>query len=82
MKPVYCNTFNITHDKGKNEMAFNFSHIYTEHNYSMKEGALTDVSAQVVDQVGCVMMSRSGFIALTKLCNKIARDLGVDPDEL
>ncbi|MBQ9979824.1 MAG: hypothetical protein IJP23_02020 [Oscillospiraceae bacterium] len=82
MKPVYCNTFNITHDKGKSEIALNFNHIYTEHNYTIKEGGLTDVSAQVVDEVASIQVSRAGFLSFVKLCNKIVRDLGIDPDEL
>jgi hypothetical protein len=74
MKPVFCNTFNVTHNKNKSEIALSFSHIYTEHNFSMKNGALTDVSAQVADEVASVLISREGAIALSRLLNKIVAE--------
>ena len=78
MKPVFCNSFNVTHNKSKTEMALSFSHIYNEHNYSMKNGTLTDVSAQMVDEVACVLLNREGTIALAKLLKKVMNDGGVD----
>ena len=80
MKPVYCNTFNATHNKAKNEVALSFNHVYTEHSFTMKGGALTDVSAQVCDEVSSIIVTRDGFIALTKLLNRIANDWGIDVD--
>ena len=80
MKPVFCNTFNVTHNKAKSEIARSFAHAYTEHNFSMKNGSMTDVSAQLVDEVASVLISREGAVALTKLLNKMMRDWGVDVD--
>ena len=71
MKPVFSNTFNISHNKAKTELALSFSHAYTEHNYAMKNGAITDVSAQVVDEVASILLSRDGAVALTKLLNRV-----------
>ena len=81
MKPVFSNTFNVTHNKGRNEVALSFAHIYTEHNFTVKNGALTDVSAQIADEVASVLISREGAIALTKLLNKMMDDWGVDMGE-
>ncbi len=78
MKPVFANTFNVTHNKGKAEVALSFAHVYTEHKFAMKQGALTDVSAQVVDEVSSVLLNRDGFIALAKLLNNVCSDWGVD----
>ena len=64
MKPVFANTFNVTHNKGQAEVALSF--------------ALTDVSAQVVDEVSSVLLNRDGFIALAKLLNNVCSDWGVD----
>ena len=74
MKPVFCNTFNLTHNKNKSEIALSFTHIYTEHNFTMKNGALTDVSAQIADEVASVLISREGAIALSKLLNKVVAE--------
>ncbi|MGM9521900.1 MAG: hypothetical protein ACI3VB_05420 [Oscillospiraceae bacterium] len=81
MKPVFANTFNVTHNKSKSEVALSFAHIYTEHNFNMKNGALTDVSAQVADEVASVLITREGTIALARLLNKIVSDWGVDITE-
>ena len=81
MKPVFANTFNVTHNKNKSEVALSFAHIYTEHNFNMKGGTLSDVSAQVVDEVASVLITREGTIALAKLLNKIVTDWGVDISE-
>ena len=78
MKPVFANTFNVTHNKSKSEVALSFAHIYTEHNFNMNNGALTDVSAQVADEVASVLITREGTIALTRLLNKIVSDWGVE----
>ena len=80
MKPVYCNTFNVTSNKSQSEVTLSFAHIYTEHNFSAKNGSLTDVSAQLADEVGCVLMSRDGAIALARLMNKMMKDWGIDLD--
>jgi len=74
MKPVFANTFNVTHNKSKSEVALSFAHIYTEHNFSVTNGALTDVSAQVADEVCSVLLSREGAVALAKLLGKIVSD--------
>ena len=81
MKPVFCNTFNITHNKNKSEVAISFTHVYTEHSFAMKNGALTDVSAQVGDDVASVLTTRDGVIALTKLLNRMVADWGIDLNE-
>lgn len=81
MKPVFSNTFNITHNKNKSEVALSFAHIYTEHNFSMKQGTLTDVSAQVADEVASVLITRDGVVALARLLNKVLADWGIDPTE-
>ena len=82
MKPVFCNTFNIAHNKNKSETALSFAHIYTEHNYTMKNGALTDVSGQVVDEVASVLLTREGTVALAKLLNKVVKNWGIDIDSV
>lgn len=81
MRPVYANTFNVTHNKNRTEVALSFAHIYTEHNFSVSGGALTDVSAQVAEETCSVLMNREGVIAMTKLLNKVVREWGVNPDE-
>ncbi len=78
MRPVFANTFNVTHNKGKAEVALSFAHIYTDHNFSMKQGTLTDVSAQVADEVASVLITRDGLVALTKLLNRVMDDWGID----
>ena len=78
MKPVFSNTFNVTHNKNKSEVAISFSHAYTEHSFSMKNGTLTDVSAQVCDDVASILTTREGLLALTKLLNKVVSDWGID----
>ena len=81
MKPVFCNTFNVTHNRAKSEIALSFAHAYTEHNFSMKNGSMTDVSAQLVDEVASVLLSREGTIALAKILNKMVREWGIDMDD-
>lgn len=81
MKPVFANTFNVTHNKNKAEVALSFAHIYTEHNFSMKQGTLTDVSAQVADEVASVLITKDGVVALARLLNKIVADWGIDISE-
>ncbi|MCF0121160.1 MAG: hypothetical protein HUJ65_05930 [Oscillospiraceae bacterium] len=80
MKPAFSNTFNVSHNKNKSEIALTFSHVYTEHNFSMQGGQLTDVSAQVCDDVSCILLTRDGAVALAKLMNKMVRDWGVSLD--
>jgi hypothetical protein len=74
MKPIFTNTFNITHNKNKTEIAVTFSHVYTEHTFQMKNGTLTDVSAQVCDEVASVLLTKEGTLALSNLLNRIVRD--------
>jgi hypothetical protein len=81
MKPIFANTFNVTCNKNKSETAISFAHIYTEHNFDLKNGALTDVSAQVADEVSSVLLTREGTIALAKLLNKVVSDWGIDIDQ-
>jgi hypothetical protein len=81
MKPIYANTFNISHNKNRSEVALSFSHIYTEHSFSSKNGALTDVSAQVCDEVAGVLVSKDGAVALAKLLNRMLKDWGIDVTE-
>ena len=81
MKPVFSNTFNVTHNKNKSEVALSFAHISTEHNFTMKNGSLTDVSGQVVDEVASVLISKESTVALAKLLNKVVRDWGIELEE-
>ncbi len=81
MKPVFSNTFNITHNKSHTEVALSFAHIYTDHSFSVKNGALTDVSAQMADEVASVLVTREGAVALARLLYKIVSDWGVDITE-
>ncbi len=81
MKPVFSNTFNVTHNKSKSEVALSFAHIYTDHNFTVKNGAMTDVSAQVADEVASVLITREGTIALARLLNRLMADWGIDIDE-
>ena len=78
MRPVYSNTFNVTHNK--NETTLNFAHGYTAHTFSMQNGTLTDVSAQVVDEVASILVNREGVISLARLLNRVVRDWGIDLD--
>ncbi len=78
MRPVFANTFNITHNKSKSEVALSFAHIYTEHSFSAKDGGLTDVSAQVANEVASILLTREGTIALARLLNKVVSDWGID----
>ena len=73
MKPEFCNTINLTHNKNKSEIVLNFSHLYTEHNFTSQNGALTDVSAQVVEPVASILLNREGAIALTRLMNRVVQ---------
>ncbi len=78
MKPTFANTFNVTHNKMKSEVALSFTHIYTEHTFSVRDGSLTDVSAQVADEVASILMTRDGMVALARLLYKITDDWGID----
>lgn len=82
MKPVYANTFNVTHSKTKSEVTLSFAHAYTDHNFTMQNGALTDVSAQVVEEVASVVVPREALLAITKLMNRVVEDWGLDPTQL
>jgi len=82
MKPVFSNTFNVTHSKNGSEIALSFAHIYQEHNFSMKNGSLTDVSAQVADEVASVLITKDGAVALLRLLSRLVREWGIDPDAI
>jgi hypothetical protein len=71
MKPVFANTFNVTANKNKSEIALSFHHVYTEHSFTAQNGGLTDVSAQVCDEVSSILLSHDGAVALAKLLNKV-----------
>lgn len=81
MKPVFSNTFNLTANKSKTEFALSFSHAYTEHNFTMKNGTLTDVSGQVVDEVGSILLTREGMLALSRLLNRVLPSLTEEDGE-
>ena len=81
MKPIFSNTFNVTHNKNKSEVALSFAHIYTEHNFTMKNGSLTDISGQVVDEVASVLISKESTVALAKLLDKVVKDWGIEINE-
>lgn len=81
MKPEFCNTINLTTNKKKSEIVLNFSHLYTEHNFTTKNGTLTDVSAQVVEPVASILLTRDGAIALADIMNRIVKDLENNPDK-
>lgn len=80
MKPVFSNTFNVTRTN-KSELTLSFGHVYTEHNFSFKDGALTDVSAQVADEVASLIITKDGAVALAKLLNKAMANWGIDITE-
>jgi len=80
MKPVFSNTFNITHSQNRSEFVLNFAHIYAEHKFVQEKGKFTDVSAQVADDVASILITREGAVALTKALYKIVSDWGVDFD--
>ena len=81
MKPTFANTFNVSHNKNRSEVSLSFGHIYTDHSFSVKDGVLTDVSAQVADEVASVLLTREGTIALAKLLNKVVAAWDVDLTE-
>lgn len=74
MKPVFCNTFNVAHNKNKSEISVSFAHIYTERNFALKDGALTNVSAQMVDDVANILMTRDGATALARLLTRVVSE--------
>ena len=82
MKPIFANTFNLSHNKQKTEFALSFGHAYSEHKFSMQNGALTDVSAQMVDEVSSILVSREGAVALYRLLGRVVREYtGEEPLE-
>ena len=82
MRPQFCNTFNVTRNKNGTEVSLNFSHVYTDHNFTFKDGNMTDVSAQLVEPVASVLVSREGAVALAKLLNRVMDDMGISLDDL
>lgn len=75
MKPVYCNTTSVTHNRKTNEVAISFSNIYTEHNLSITGAGITDVSAKVVDEEAHVIMSSESFLAMKKLIDNVYENM-------
>ena len=71
MKPVYCNTASVTHNRKTNEVAISFSNIYTEHRLSVDGNGITDVSAKVSEEEAHVIMSAESFLALKKLLDSV-----------
>ena len=69
MKPVYCNTASVSHNRKTDEVAISFSNIYTEHRLSVDGNGITDVSAQVAE--AHVIMSAESFLALKKLLDSV-----------
>ena len=47
----------------------------------MKDGALTDVSGQVCDNVASILVNRDGAVALAKLLYRMCSDWGIDLEE-
>ena len=80
MKPVFSNTFNVSHNKNISEITLTFSHVYTDHTFSMKGGQLTDVSAQLCDDVASVLITKDGAVALARLLSKMVKEWGVQLD--
>ncbi len=78
MKPVYCNTVSISNNNKTGEISLSFAHIYSEHKLSVATGTMTDVSMPVVSEEACVVMSRSGFLALKRLVDQVAGQIGAD----
>ena len=74
MKPVFSNTFNVAHNKNKSEISIAFAHIYTERNFALKDGALTNVSAQVVDDVANILMTKETASALARLLMRVVSE--------
>ena len=81
MKPVFANTFKVTHNKNQSELELSFTHIYTDHKFSVQNGALTEVSAQVADEVANILVSKDAAVALTRLLCKIVSGWGIDVTE-
>ena len=70
MKPIYANTFNITRNENNNEIAITFTHVYTDHNFAVRNNSLVDASAKVCDDVASILLNREGLIALANLLNR------------
>lgn len=76
MKPLYCNNTTIDFNGSTGEVSLTFSHIYTDHRFSVNGGGLTDVSARVVDEEAHVIMSRESFLSLKQIMDTIAEKMG------
>ncbi len=81
MRPIYCNTFNVTFNKSRSQAVICFAQIYTAHNYSMKSGVLTDVSGKVAEEVACILLDHDGILAIAQMMNKAISDWGIDLDD-
>ena len=71
MKPVYCNTASVTHNRKTNEVAISFSNIYTEHRLSVDNNGITDVSAKVAEEEAHVIMSAESFLTLRRMLDSV-----------
>ena len=71
MKPVYCNTASVSHNRKTDEVAISFSNIYTEHRLSVDGNGITDVSAKVAEEEAHVIMSAESFRARKKLLDSV-----------
>ena len=74
MKPIYSNAFNITRNEGNNEIVITFTHVYTDHNFAVRNNSLVDASAKVCDDVASILLNREGLAALTKMLNRAVED--------
>lgn len=75
MKPLYCNNTTIDYNASNGEVSLTFSHIYTEHSFTVNSGGLTDVSARVADEEAHVIMSKESFLSLKRIIDTIAEKI-------
>ena len=76
MKPLYCNNTPIDCNGTTGEVSLTFSHIYTDHRFSVDNNGLTDVSARVIDEEAHVIMSKESFLSLKQIMDTIAEKMG------
>ncbi len=76
MKPLYCNNTTIDCNGTTGEVSLTFSHIYTDHRFSVNGSGLTDVSARVIDEEAHVIMSKESFLSLKQIMDTIAEKMG------
>ena len=71
MKPQYSNHAVVDYNARTGEVTISFSHIYNAHKLSAAHGGLTDVFAQVAEEVGSVMLSQDSFLRLKHIMDDI-----------